>query len=107
LPKGSLLNVNVPAHAVLERYEWTRLGRRVYREQVDERADLRGRHYYWIGGPPVAGSHEPGSDGHAVTQGHVSVTPLGLDMTHADLLAHLPGWTLDGFNAAVSRDLAR
>jgi len=29
----------------------TFLGRRVYRDQVDVRQDLRGRSYYWIGGP--------------------------------------------------------
>jgi 5'-nucleotidase len=100
-----LLNVNVPAHATLGAYEWTRLGRRVYRDQVEERDDLRGRRYYWIGGPPVASKHEPGSDGAAVARGHVSVTPLGLDMTHDGLLEHLPGWRLEGFDALVHREL--
>ena len=32
-------------------YRVTFLGRRVYRDQVDVRQDLRGRSYYWIGGP--------------------------------------------------------
>jgi 5'-nucleotidase len=105
LPKGTLLNVNVPAHAQPGAYEWTRLGRRVYRDQVEERDDLRGRRYYWIGGPPVPSKQEEGSDGAAVTRGIVSVTPLGLDMTHDDLLQHLPGWTLEGFEATVARDL--
>ncbi len=97
----------MPAHASLGAYEWTRLGQRVYRDQVDERADLRGRRYYWIGGPPVPSENEPGSDGAAVMHGHVSVSPLGLDLTHDHLLEHLPGWELHGFDAAVSRDLAR
>jgi 5'-nucleotidase len=105
LPKGTLLNVNVPARGSLGPFEWTRLGRRVYREQVDERDDLRGRRYYWIGGPPVPSEIEPGSDGAAVSRGHVSVSPMGLDMTHDGLLSHLPGWTLDGFEAVLTRDL--
>ena len=105
LPRGTLLNVNVPAKVVPTGFEWTRLGQRAYRDQVDVRDDLRGRRYYWIGGPPVAIDHQPGSDGAAVGRGHVAVTPLGLDMTHDGLLEHLPGWQLDGFEAAVARDL--
>lgn len=107
LPAGTLLNVNVPARGTPTGYEWTRLGQRVYRDQVDERDDLRGRRYYWIGGPPIPSENEQGSDGAAVVHGHVAVTPLGLDLTHDGLLAHLPGWALDGFEAVVARDLAR
>ena len=105
LPSGTLLNENVPAHAQKAGYEWTRLGRRVYRDQVEQRDDLRGRRYYWIGGPPVPSDQEPGSDGATVNHGHISVTPLGLDMTHDGLLEHLPGWQLDGFEAVMKRDL--
>lgn len=107
LPTGTLLNVNVPASGSPTAYEWTRLGQRVYRDQVDERADLRGRRYYWIGGPPVPSDNEPGSDGAAVVHGHVSVSPMGLDLTHDHLLEHLPGWQLDGFEAALKRDLKK
>ena len=105
LPPGTLLNVNVPAAASPKDFQWTRLGRRVYREQVEERDDIRGRRYYWIGGAPVHVDHEPGSDGAAVTRGHVAVTPLGLDLTHDGLLSKLPGWQVEGFDAVVARDL--
>jgi 5'-nucleotidase len=104
LPQGTLLNVNVPQNA-RGRYRWTRLGKRVYRDQVDERRDLRGRRYYWIGGPADGFGDVPDSDLHAVRDGLVSVTPLDLDLTHAGLLERLPGWRLDGFDAAVERDL--
>ncbi len=107
LPTGTMLNVNVPASGAPTGYEWTRLGRRVYRDHVDERDDLRGRRYYWIGGPPLPSDNEPGSDGAAVTRGHVSVSPLGLDLTHDDLLSHLPGWKLAGFESVVKRDLGQ
>ena len=107
LPIGTLLNVNVPARGTPAGYEWTRLGRRVYRDHVEERDDLRGRRYYWIGGPPIPSDNEPGSDGAAVVHGHVSVSPLGLDLTHDELLSHLPGWQLAGFQAALDKDLGR
>ena len=111
LPPGTLLNVNVPAvdangnDLVPRGYRWTKLGRRLYRDQVDERADLRGRRYYWIGGPPAGLADVEGTDGHTINEGVVSVTPLGLDLTHGDLLARLPGWRLGGFEAVVEQEL--
>jgi 5'-nucleotidase len=106
LPKATLLNVNVPQDARPGAYQWTCLGRRLYRDQVDERADLRGRRYYWIGGPAAGYGDVPGSDCHAVRDRYASVTPLDLDLTHEGLLERLPSWRLDGFEAAVEEDLA-
>jgi 5'-nucleotidase len=107
LPTGTLLNVNVPSHPRAQTYQWTRLGRRVYRDQVDERKDLRGRRYYWIGGPAEPHADSPGSDLAAVAANLVSVTPLDLDLTHHGLLEQLPSWELDGFERVVARDLER
>jgi 5'-nucleotidase len=98
LPTGTLLNVNLAATPP-RGYAWTRLGRRVYREQVAERVDLRGKRYFWIGGPAVAEPDEPGTDCEAVRAGLVSVTPLDLDLTGAALEGALPEWRLDGFEA--------
>ena len=59
LPDASLLSVNVPAGPI-RGYRVTFLGRRVYRDQVDVRQDLRGRSYYWIGGPEENATDLPG-----------------------------------------------
>jgi 5'-nucleotidase len=75
----------------------TFLGRRVYRDQVDVREDLRGRSYYWIGGPEEQAEDLPGSDCSAVREGHVSLTPLGLDLTHARLIGDLTRWQVGKF----------
>lgn len=109
LPPGTLLNVNVPSSDgnSARHYRWTKLGKRLYRDQVDERADLRGRRYYWIGGPAAGYGDVPGSDCHAVRDGVVSVTPLDLDLTHAGLLERLPSWSVDGFDRVVEADLAQ
>lgn len=93
MPEGTLLNVNVPAGAG-RGYRYTRLGERQYHDVVEERCDLRGRHYYWLGGPPIGCADIEGSDGCAVSDGLISVTPLGLDLTHGALLQQLPGWQL-------------
>lgn len=89
--RGSLLNVNFPAAAGFHGLRATRLGRRVYHDEVEVRADPRGREYYWIGGPNA--HHEPidGSDTEAVDDGWISVTPLGLDATDPDDLG-LAAW---------------
>jgi 5'-nucleotidase len=81
-----LLNVNFPK-AAPKGIRVTRLGRRLYSEEVSIRTDPRGREYYWIGGPGGV-RHEPmaGSDTEAVDEGFVSVTPLELEATSAEHL---------------------
>lgn len=109
LPPKTLLNVNVPQPAEGQPprpgYCWTRLGERVYRDVVDGRRDLRGHTYYWIGGAALdAEVDPPGTDMHAVKSGLASVTPLGLDLTHAGLLERLPEWRLHGFEAVMEHE---
>jgi 5'-nucleotidase len=74
-----LLNVNVPAGR-----DWpvraTRLGRRIYKDEVEFRRDPRGREYLWIGGPGAAHEAVAGSDTEAFDEGVVGVTPLVLDL---------------------------
>ena len=57
LSRGELVNVNVPGVSPeeFEGFEVTRLGRRVYQDQLIERVDPRGIPYFWIGGPPPSG----------------------------------------------------
>jgi 5'-nucleotidase len=103
IPAASLLSVNLP-HGRVTGYRVTFLGRRVYRDQVDVRQDLRGRSYYWIGGPEESATDLPGSDCSAVQEGLASITPLGLDLTHTDMLENLRSWSVGTFvRAAVDR----
>jgi 5'-nucleotidase len=95
--------VNLPAGPVAG-YRVTFLGRRVYRDQVEVRQDLRGRAYYWIGGPEENATDLPGSDLSAVRDGLASVTPLGLDLTHSGLIGELGNWQVGKFvHAAIER----
>lgn len=63
----------------------TRMGKRVYREHVEERQDLRGRPYFWIGGPPEESPNLEGEDTWAIAEGMVAITPLVLDISAPDL----------------------
>lgn len=95
LSRGELVNVNVPAvgPGESEGIEVTRLGRRVYQDQLVQRVDPRGIPYYWIGGPPPSGLAVPGTDFHAVVNRRIAITPIHLDLTGRRLLRRLRTWS--------------
>jgi 5'-nucleotidase len=78
-----LLNVNIPPGKAWP-LRATRLGRRIYRDEVEFRRDPRGREYLWIGGPGASHRELAGSDTEAFDQGAVGITPLVLDLWHRD-----------------------
>jgi 5'-nucleotidase len=95
LSPGELVNVNVPAVSLEEcaGIEVTRLGKRVYQDELVKRLDPRGLPYYWIGGPPPSGLAVEGTDFHAVVNRRIAVTPIHLDLTGRSLLKRLRTWT--------------
>ena len=94
LPKGTLLNVNVPylPDGQLKGVRITRQGLRVYHDLLVTRADPRGRPYYWIGGDAPTGVPEDGTDFGALAEGYVSITPLHLDLTAYRALEEMREW---------------
>lgn len=99
---GSLLNVNLPA-ITDTRFAWTRLGRREYADDVQERLDPRGHPYYWIGGGGIVDAeHEPGTDCFALASGIVSITPLSLHATDETRLAACAQAEIDGCQRLAS-----
>jgi 5'-nucleotidase len=90
----TLLNVNVPPGQP-RGLKLTRLGRRLYSERVVERQDPRGRRYFWIGVGPPAWETGEDTDYAAVHAGHVSVTPLMLDLTDYPALRGLKDWEIE------------
>jgi 5'-nucleotidase len=97
-PSGQavLLNINFPSVAP-KGIRATRLGFRLYSDEVEVRDDPRGRHYLWIGGPGGATS-EPveGADTEALEEGFISITPLSIEATqpaHLGVAAYLAGPT--------------
>ena len=83
-----LLNVNIPNRPDAEQAAIlvTRLGRRHASEPMIRQTNPRGEPIYWIGPAGDAREAGEGSDFHATANGHVSVTPLQVDLTdHASL----------------------
>ena len=90
-PRNTLINVNFPAVAAdeVKGVIATRQGRRKIGDGVVERADPRGRPYYWIGPLRDEAPDMPGTDLNAVTEGMVSLSPIYLDLTNGPALAEL------------------
>ena len=97
LPANTLLNVNLPnvPWSQIKGVALTRLGRRLYRDELVRRKDPRGRPYYWIGGLPPKGLAEHGSDIWALENNLISITPINLDMTSHRMLEELKRWQLE------------
>jgi 5'-nucleotidase len=87
-----LLNVNIPNQPVdqIKPLRVTRLGRRHSAERVITQTSPRGETMYWIGSAGAAKDDSDGTDFHATFEGHMSVTPLHVDLTEH---ASLPDWT--------------
>ena len=91
LDKPYLLNVNIPnlPYAQLKSCVATRLGKRHTSEPVYKMRDPHGKDIYWIGPAGAVKDAGEGTDFHATAQGHVSITPLQIDLTHTAQLASL------------------
>lgn len=89
-----LLNVNVPDLPLdqLRGQRVTRLGRRHRAESVIRSANPRGETIFWIGAVGDVADAGEGTDFHAVGEGHVSVTPLQIDLTHTAQISSVAAW---------------
>ena len=94
LHQSTILNVNVPdlPFDEIQGFQATRLGYRHRAEPVVKARDPRGRKIYWVGMAGAGQDAGPGTDFHAVASGHVSVTPLQVDLTRHGALEGLRGW---------------
>jgi 5'-nucleotidase len=90
-PENVLINVNFPNRAPdrVGPIEIARQGRRKIGDELGERLDLRGEHYYWIGPMRSEEPTQKGTDLAAINAGRIAVTPLHLDLTHARTAKHL------------------
>jgi 5'-nucleotidase len=95
LPAGTLINVNVPAGEP-EGVEVTKLGKRIYRDQLRLHTEEDSRKRYWIYGADPGFEDESGTDLAAVAAGRIAVTPIHFDLTD-----------VRGLDALGKHDLAR
>ena len=84
-------NINLPykPDGDYKGVQFTRLGTRIYHDDLVRREDPFGRPYFWIGGNAPSGVEEAFTDYGALKQNFVSVTPLHLDNTNYGVLETL------------------
>lgn len=93
-PKDVVMNVNFPNRAPDEvtEVEVTRQGfRDVQVRHAERRSDLRGKDYYWMGFRQERSEPGEGTDLRAIYEGRISVTPLHIDLTHAETVFKMRG----------------
>lgn len=102
LPADTILNVNVPdlPWDDIRGFEVTRLGNRHRAEPCVQQSDPRGRAWWWIGAAGPEQDAGPGTDFHAVRSGHISITPIQVDLTRYTALDQVAGW-VGGLTAAM------
>ena len=102
LPADTILNVNVPdlAWDDVRGFEVTRLGNRHRAEPCIQQNDPRGRSWWWIGAAGPEQDAGPGTDFHAVRGGHISITPIHVDLTRYQALEQVSSW-VDGLASSL------
>ena len=83
-----LLNVNIPNLPAeqLQPAQITRLGRRHAAQPAIVQVNPHGETMYWIGPAGPAYDASAGTDFHATAAGHISISPLNIDLTdHAQM----------------------
>lgn len=104
LPADTILNVNVPDRPwhELAGFEVTRLGNRHRSEPCIAQRDPRGRPIYWIGPAGQEQDAGPGTDFHAVRSGHISITPIHVDLTRYQALEKVASW-VGGLSGSIAQ----
>lgn len=94
LPKGVLLNVNVPkiAESDWKGFKVCRQANAKWQEEFDERQDPNGRKYYWLTGKFVNYDQGEDTDEWALANNYASVVPVQFDLTAHHAISYLNTW---------------
>lgn len=97
LPKGVLLNVNIPARSKdpIAGVKVCRQAHAKWQENFDEREDPTGRKYYWLVGNFVNYDEGENTDEYALQHNYVAVTPIQYDLTAYQTLSSINKWKMD------------
>ncbi len=94
LPKGTLLNVNIPASKKIYGVMVTKQGKSSWDDTYETRLDPGGRRYYWLTGSMLKIDKTKDFDVKAVDEGYISVTPIHYDLTDYTMYENMKKWKL-------------
>ncbi len=99
MPTSTLINVNCPAGDPTG-VEVTRLGKRIYNDELKLVGESGARRHYEIYGWQPGFEDEEGTDLRAVSEGRISVTPIHFDLTDHGGLERLRSWDFEAMLAS-------
>jgi len=107
LPKGTLLNVNVPpvSENEIKGVLVTRQGSAFWDDWFEIRKDPNGRDYYWLAGRFI--NYEQGdlnADHTAVQNNYISITPIHFDLTNYKAIDELKKSGLENLLKSLDKD---
>lgn len=97
LPKGVVLNVNIPKEGQ-EKIKGIKICRQAnarWQEQFDKRQSPQGRDYYWLSGEFVNQDEGTNTDVEALEANYVSIVPVKFDLTAHEFMNDLKSWNID------------
>ncbi len=96
LPKGVLLNVNVPAipENKIKGALVTKQGKSSWDDTFEKRIDPANREYFWLTGSMYKIDESKEYDVKAVDEGYISVTPIHYDLTDFEFFEKMKNWKL-------------
>jgi 5'-nucleotidase len=100
LPEGTLLNINCPAGEATG-IEVTRLGKRLYNDELKLIEEADGRKRYRIYGFEPSHEDEEGTDLSAVADGKIAITPIHFELTDHEALEQVASWDLDALARSI------
>lgn len=109
LPKGTMLNVNVPnlPEEQIAGILVTKQGKSKWDDIYEKRVDPYGRNYYWLTGNLVEVDHSLEYDQAAIRNNFVSVTPIHFDLTDYKTFEEMKDWKIENlFNAKAHKDIS-
>ena len=96
LPKGALLNINIPnvCEKEIKGVKITKQSDAKFKDNFIKRIDPRGRDYYWMDGEFIGDTKDENFDYGAVKNNYVSITPIHYDMTDYKTLDYFKKWNI-------------
>jgi 5'-nucleotidase len=88
IPKGTLINVNVPAipEDEIKGTVFVSQSNSYWKDKYEERQDPFGRTYYWFAGEYNFDDIDENSDDMALRNGYISITPLHFNFTNSEFI---------------------
>jgi len=96
LPFGTFLNVNIPGIPINEirGVQWTNQSISRLSDGYEKRIDPKKNAYYWPIYDPLIFKDQENTDGYAISNHHISITPLQCDVTDYNSLKTMKKWDM-------------